>query len=335
MFVLFLRRLDRTQQNITGQISDSEYMLQRLRALGFWAHTEKLAGGDHGGPDRIRAYWIALRHLVGDDKKIQHFFHRLIVGFRISPKFPIEEFITVSDEERASEARALKLPLHAKFGPRPTVRQNSVLKWKLQHKLFSEANGIQWPLKTVLRLGFSAAGLFPRELEVAILLDTLWPPQSAFEFVDVNPVLPRIVEHCVSDMSTMQILEGKTPWNPEPSTLVGSTKMLCRIKVDDDRGSVVRILEAFEYFRLQGWSDELWCTERMPPAEELCVEDLELYPNMAGNAYSAFHFIPMLLAGMATYGRFAVLEEKEPMTPMTPVATTDEEDESVELESSC
>ena len=95
MFVLFLRRLDRTQQNITGQISDSEYMLQRLRALGFWAHTEKLAGGDHGGPDRIRAYWIALRHLVGDDKKIQHFFHRLIVGFRISPKFPIEGFITV------------------------------------------------------------------------------------------------------------------------------------------------------------------------------------------------------------------------------------------------
>ena len=42
----------------------------------------------------------------------------------------------------------------------------------------------------------------------------------------------------------------------------------------------------------------------MPPASSRPIEFHDLLCNMAGNAYSLFHFGPWSLAMMATYGRF-------------------------------
>jgi hypothetical protein len=51
-----------------------------------------------------------------------------------------------------------------------------------------------------------------------------------------------------------------------------------------------RILEAFEYMRLIGWFDSEW---RVPAGTIKTTLDLELVANMAGNAYSLFHYGPL------------------------------------------
>ena len=80
---------------------------------------------------------------------------------------------------------------------------------------------------------------------------------------------------------------------------MGSAKIALRFyNVEEDRFEV-RVLEGFEYFRLQGWKDEWF--QRIP-SELWNVEYLELLCNLAGNSYSIFHFIPWQCALWLTYG---------------------------------
>ena len=51
----------------------------------------------------------------------------------------------------------------------------------------------------------------------------------------------------------------------------------------------------------QGWSDTFWRTDVENASD---VDELELLVNMAGNAYSAFHWIPWTCALLSVYGRF-------------------------------
>eukprot|EP00974_Lingulodinium_polyedra_P089615 8689722-Lingulodinium_polyedra.AAC.1 len=51
--------------------------------------------------------------------------------------------------------------------------------------------------------------------------------------------------------------------------------------------SHVRVLEPFEYFRLQGWDDLQW--RAISPVER-SSDFYELCANLAGNSYSLFHF---------------------------------------------
>ena len=123
------------------------------------------------------------------------------------------------------------------------------------------------------------------------------------EFLDINPVLTRVVgSHLAFEP------RNTSPWRLTPPTLTGSSKIAVRFKKQDlgfpSSTWFVRILEAFEYMRLQGWGDEQWNAYDIDETTPKGVYFLELIANMAGNAFSVFHYGPVVQALLATFGKF-------------------------------
>ena len=55
-------------------------------------------------------------------------------------------------------------------------------------------------------------------------------------------------------------------------------------------------------FRMIGWGDSMWRNVTHPKMKD--NDYIELVSNMAGNAYTMYHFGPWALASLATFGRF-------------------------------
>ena len=68
-------------------------------------------------------------------------------------------------------------------------------------------------------------------------------------------------------------------------------------------------MESFESMRLIGWDDDLWRVDRMKPIDQVTHEDVDLLDNMAGNAFSLWHYRPWVIATLATLGKFAQAED--------------------------
>ena len=128
-----------------------------------------------------------------------------------------------------------------------------------------QANGIAWPfdINTVSTKSFICFdGMLPREREVAVITDLLWPARDdddTMHFMDVNPTLQRLVQHYLDDEG--KAIPGRGPWHEQPGTLVGSGKVVVRYKPVPQRpghNHDMRLLEAFEYMRMIGWDDSFW-----------------------------------------------------------------------------
>ena len=122
------------------------------------------------------------------------------------------------------------------------------------------------------------------------------------EFIDVNPALSRILKSHVDDDSHAPN-RLSSPWRKSLPTLTGSCKVVVRW-LSPDGIIQLRALEGWEYFRLIGWDDSMWWVSRQPRAEERPDDYADLVRNMAGNAYSFFHYAPWMLATIATYRKF-------------------------------
>lgn len=98
---------------------------------------------------------------------------------------------------------------------------------------------------------------------------------------------------------------SSTPWRDRLPTLTGSCKVVTRYRINS--GIEIRTLEGFEYMRLIGWDDSYWrLDEQSIHPEERDIDYPELLANMAGNAYSVWHFGPWAIASLATFGKFYV-----------------------------
>lgn len=150
---------------------------------------------------------------------------------------------------------------------------------------------------------FQFHGMFQRELEATVFLHSVWPMPAASlaEFIDINMNLPRIIKS-YWDQEAGQPKPGSSPWRSQLPTLTGSCNIVARLRIGDT--VVIRLLECFEVMRLIGWDDAQWQAERMQLPAERPDSFPELISNMAGNAYSVYHFGPWVLALFAVYGKF-------------------------------
>jgi hypothetical protein len=289
--------------------SDTTYMLSEFRAAGYWAHTAELDALQYGSPaNRIRQYWIALMGLEGSDNEIAHFFTRLLNGFKLRDPFPPSYYITTDDDTRKEESARLGLRTYSEFGPRVVKSGRGDFSYKLEHKLIFEANCMAWPLNfESLHKGFNFAGMFSREMELAVLVDTLWPSRQAadqceqLEFFNVNTDATRLLKSYLDQDRVRREDSLQGPWGARPWTLVGSGKMVVRISRGGGLDPIIRCMDAIEYMRMIGWSDDAWT----PLVQSLSTLDgMDMVANLAGNAYSVFHFGPWAMSTMATVGRF-------------------------------
>ena len=105
---------------------------------------------------------------------------------------------------------------------------------------------------------------------------------------------------------------------------------MVRTRLKGQTNTEVRQLEAVEYWALQGWDHSWWITPESSdwwkkiPKIKNAHQFIDLCSNMTGNAFSAFHCIPMFLATLATMGRYSVLD-------VGGVVASDDDDENCDL----
>jgi hypothetical protein len=302
-----------------SEISDSEFIERDiLRKKGYWTHSQQLNAPDFGAPyPRLRRYWGGLLGLqaVGNDT-ITSFFNRVLTAFKVELGFlTMHDFLTIDDAQREREARAIGIPMHCDFDKRVSKRNVGDPGWKSEHKELYTQIGVVWPLNDVQTpSSIDDSGMLPQQYELVVFVDIVFPPTATataeeihLEFLDANPTLVRTLPNNI-DMATVMdspdLRRQMSPWKKTPPTLVGSVKVA--VRVVQGSTSTIRILEGFEYMRMIGWDDACWAGELSAndrPSMST-AEEVELLANLAGNAYTAFHYMPWNMALLATFGKY-------------------------------
>jgi len=222
---------------------------------------------------------------------------------------------------RYAQALALQLPLNSQFGLRKSAKKQDELDWKGEHMKFFNEAGLPWPPSSLdtasSQIHLDLSGLLPRQRELAWFLSHVFRPRWTVEFVDVQPSMMRLVAPCLNGENG-GIRDDKTPWRNSPPVLTGTSRILVRHLVGDqvvqrevdanDSNEVgkmefsTRMLECFESLRLMGWCDDAWKKHRNTKVTS--PEQLELIMNIAGNAFSAWAYLPCEMALLATWGTF-------------------------------
>lgn len=303
-------------QKVGSQQSDAEWMCQKLRSMGYWCHTDSVQASEWGAPGpRERQYWCALRTVGGNHQDISHYFNTVLTSFKQPcPMWPLESYFTLDDTKRAEEADKVGLTLHNAFGPRASKTLKESLNWKAEHKVLCDNNSIQWPVPIeVIESAINRSGLFPREQEAAYILHKFFPPPQtdALQFVDINPVVGRLLNSHMDDSDHPK--PGNGPWRATLPTLTGSLKLLIR---ETKAGvSTVRTIDGLESMRLIGWCDSCWDPQHASNITEGGVEGLQLIENLAGNAFSIFHYGPWVCALLAALGKHMVCNTGDSQEP--------------------
>ena len=111
--ILSLECVKQLNQKTDDQdMSDTSYILQKLRAAGYWAHADVLVAEDFGAPGpRERTYWAGLLGLAGNPDHITESFNKVLASLKVGPVFDVvEDFLTMDEQERSAVAAALHIP---------------------------------------------------------------------------------------------------------------------------------------------------------------------------------------------------------------------------------
>jgi hypothetical protein len=166
------------------------------------------------------------------------------------------------------------------------------------------------PLKEVRTL--QAAGFGLRSAEVIIACDRMWPlwdsdgmALNEREFFDANMTLERLTKY---PPKSSQAADLRKPWKAFVPCCTGNTKMVMRYP-GDHGVTLFRMLSPLDIFSLNGWGvtmfrqhESLSRTTQTPlsvGAKHPGHLKRSTFGHMAGNMWSAFHYVPVV---MATFG---------------------------------
>ena len=298
----------------TTGVSDSQHVQQRLQARGYWVTVATLYNGKLGAfVARDRWWLVAIRGLIGDPDKIETYFHNILRACQVDePMFEHDVCIDFSSDIRERRAQRLGLPQLAGTGERLSKRGDKEEPgWKDVHYDYFLKLGEVWPPTLSEAPHLTLDGVRARERQVVFLCDKIWPmpEEEEHEYLDVSPKIEMILQQCLStDADTGNFETKKSPWKNSPRTIVGQTKLILRYRETDGGPVIVRAAEASEYMRLIGWDDLQWAN---PAPESLSQQDYtELTASFAGNAWSAFHWLPLRMATVATAGDFSTANQQ-------------------------
>ena len=248
---------------------------------------------------------------------VDAWFYKVLGNFKISSPLPPTRFIELDEEKRRRVASGLGMPLLSELTC--DEKPQDGMTWKKRSLCIYRANKCEWPVDFERHDTPSLIEVFPlrpREMDTAWILDTMFPPPSnpcilEPEVADANPELSRNLESYLDENDELRTdLNGRSPWRTKVPTLVGSGRFMVR-HVDPTipahatcKRFVVRLLEPFECFRLVGWQDFWWVPYQGKRARAFSASDLGLYFNLAGNAFSCFHYLPWMASMLATWGRY-------------------------------
>jgi hypothetical protein len=162
------------------------------------------------------------------------------------------------------------------------------------------------------KVAFIYKHMTARQAELLWLCNSIDPSASDsehMEFVDVNPSLGRLLGR-----------DKSNPWKITASTLTGMSSMCVRYFHKDQL--ILRPLTGVEAISMIGWHPTFYRGYVGATQETLA--------NLAGNAFSAFAFMPMLMVSVSGLGilkEMAELAKRRPLpSPSTPVSVEASDD---------
>ena len=321
------------QRSAPNKRNDSEYIVETLKTQGYWATGTQLQAEEFGSwVPRHRGYWGALL-VQGDHDNMNKYFYNLLNSFKTTDAFVADDFIDFTEAQRQATSQRTGVPLLARFGPRESKATKEDSGWKTDHYNIFRANALEWPPNWTSAAKTSPSfiehnGLYPREQELVYVLDVLFPhPNGDCEFVDVNPVIGRVLSPFLED-GLGPVKEGtSSPWRAKSPTQVGSGTLVMRYRLRGEdalkhapRQFGIRAVEGYEHMRMSGWDDSFWNCEANI-SNPMVAEDVFRMMNMAGNSYSIFHWVPWTLCLVSTFGQFAKCEDCEQDAVSAPSAS--------------
>ena len=304
------------KRSASDKQSDEEFMCSDFRNKKYWAHSQCVDGADYGAfAKRIRLWWVFLYGMrESHHAAASSWFVSVMNSFKIAEyQFDMSEFLIHDIDERRAAANEMNFPLLEDLPQRVSMRGGqATCDWKHDHYTICRFNNMTWPISDFdsSPSALYTTPLLARELEVVYILDMLWPPVHDLEFADVNPASSRIWEKHLDHDGKVRTDShaGDGPWKHQSPTQVGSGRLVCRYRLTGAQLTTrapkkfgVRLLEPFEQMRCIGWSDSMW---RHARDSWSTYDKLELIPEMAGNAFCIFHYLPVCCALFSTWGRF-------------------------------
>ena len=168
-------------------------------------------------------------------------------------------------------------------------QEKSAAKWKTTHEQAFLESGLTWPPNLTRGfLDFRSR----REGEVAFFADIKFPASTnEWQFFDALHSFERTFRWpCKPE-------DLRNPWQRIMPTLCAESSFVCRKKHTD--GSVaVKRLHGLEAMWVIGWDKAFWKDGASPFSNDDRVTP-ELLTDLAGNAWSAFSFLPVAIATLA------------------------------------
>ena len=231
------------------QLSDSDYLNRFMQTQGYW-YTDRLVNHTaYGGSfDQVRWFSIFVRAVPqAKHDEATHFFDRVHNGMR-GERGDLKTFLFLGTGELEECVENAQLTTNdAAPMPSRVVNPKVEAEWKAGHLKVCNNNGLIWPF-----VGNDLVGLTPREQELVLILDKLWPAPARSDFIhfiDVTQKLSGILTGRVSEL-TGAILPDYSPWKSEP--VFG--KCVMRYVCGGSKG--MRVLHPVEEMKLIGWSED-------------------------------------------------------------------------------
>ena len=194
--------------------------------------------------------------------------------------------------------KRLDMPMGRGGAAMSTKNAKTDFAYKSDHLRFFNMAGLAWPPADLYSEidGYSIhlQDVCERQAEIVYLAHRVWPPtdREEYAFLDANPSLSIIIQTKLKG-EEVECASWRCPWASKPMCLVGSGSMIVRITRGKDR--IIRPLEGFEYFALQGWFGSDWAPNTPAPSRPVCA-------NFMGNAFCAFALAPLMSCSLAMSG---------------------------------
>jgi len=289
--------------------SDAQHIKGLLEELGYTVFLFVFDAADFGSiAARIRLYIIAFRVLpAGKVPRSTLSRWSQFHNYCTVPSEPYHEFL-IFDLDKLEDTLAAWPAITEDKSAAPT----GTFKWQDEHINAYRELQVYWPpilpeVGCCFDMGADVGGflfwrgsLNERHCEMTIILMAKYPytgwQNGAVEFCDVNPSLSRVLSHCSED---------KGPWRPTIPTITGMGRPVVRYV--HDGCLIVRPVTGVEAFKVIGWDLKYWYQPR-------CFSD-ELLLNLAGNAFTSYAALVMLMTLLGAYG--SVLEYWDKHQPAT------------------
>ena len=287
--ICILENVPALLQKDSNSASDAEWIISQLEMCGYYARWWKFGAEDFGSrAARQRVYFVAwslprlnkpatsrLRRTLAE--KLQ-WLEQLFQCLSMEP-IPASSFISCVGSKEQIDS----LMLSEEESPGVSKSRKAEPKWQDEHCAAFREAGLLWPMCAEERVVQVDGGnlhklyLTERAAELLFYLHQVFPFEQTAEvdepqFCDVNPTLARSTQN-------------GSPWKVICPTLTGASQMCVRYK--ESSKVVVRPLSGRECMALIGWD--------VTAFKSTCIMDDVLLRNFAGNAFSAFQFVPMLM----------------------------------------